>query len=192
MSLPPQTIISLPVHTAVWSVARGRARCRGHRRPTVRRRIVAPAGVHGDEPPQTIISLPVHTAVWSLRADGAPVVAHCRPTCCSPDCSARRCSDLPWLRPAPDDHLAARPHRRVEAARARARRWCSPPSNCCPPGCSGAVTEVVALADDAAGASHRPRRSSRCPSPVHTAVWSMRAAGAPAGLIAVQVLVPGL
>src|SRR5919108_399763 len=70
---PPQMIISLPVHTAVW--------------------LFRPAGalvvlvavqlsvtglylppVLSAFPPQTIISVPVQTAVWPDRAKGAPAV----------------------------------------------------------------------------------------------------------------------
>ena len=74
--LPPQTIISLPVHTAVWY-----SRAAGA--------LVVLVGVHvsvvglylppllkygGGPPPQTIISLPIHTAVWLTRVVGALVV----------------------------------------------------------------------------------------------------------------------
>src|SRR5579864_5678240 len=69
--LPPQTIISSPVQTAVWED-----------RPAG-----APAGLTVTQlsvpgaylpprppPPQTIISVPVHTAVCLLCCPGAPVV----------------------------------------------------------------------------------------------------------------------
>src|SRR5207249_375927 len=73
---PPQTIISLPVHTAVWAL-----------RPSGT--FVLPVAVQlsmmglyllpvfsplNPCPPQTIISLPVHTAVCPARASGALVV----------------------------------------------------------------------------------------------------------------------
>ena len=66
MPYPPQTIISLPVHTAVWQSRAAGAPvvvtavqrvqppdCSARRRSNSCRR----------DPPQTIISLPVHTAV---------------------------------------------------------------------------------------------------------------------------------
>src|SRR6266436_2739827 len=71
---PPQTIISLPVHTAV-----GPCRAVG----ALTRVVAVQLSVLGlylppvlklllpSNPPQTIISLPVHTAVCSYRAAGA-------------------------------------------------------------------------------------------------------------------------
>src|SRR5689334_4027247 len=72
---PPQTIISLPVHTAVWL-----ARAVGplmmlmavqllvlglYRPPVFKKSPPSP------NPPQTIISRPVQTAVWNSRPIGA-------------------------------------------------------------------------------------------------------------------------
>ena len=73
---PPQTIISLPVHTAVWL-----PRASGALVVLVAVQLSVP-GLYlppvfvtpGRYPPQTIISLPVHTAVWPPRASGALVV----------------------------------------------------------------------------------------------------------------------
>ena len=76
--IPPQTIISLPVHTAVcWLRAVGalvvlvavQLSVLGLYLPPV---FKSPVGKL--YPPQTIISLPVHTAVCRLRAVGALVV----------------------------------------------------------------------------------------------------------------------
>ena len=75
-SFPPQTIISLPVHTACdplgkrarwWCWWLSNCRCWDYisRRCSMER---------GYLPPQTIISLPVHTAVGPSRAEGALVV----------------------------------------------------------------------------------------------------------------------
>jgi hypothetical protein len=74
MLFPPQTIISLPVHTAVWwDRATGAAvmlvtvqlSVLGlYRAPVFNATPVLP------NPPQTIISLPVHTAVWFCRPLG--------------------------------------------------------------------------------------------------------------------------
>src|SRR5947208_1880926 len=76
--VPPQIIISLPVHTAVCA-----ARASGalvvfvaiqlsvselYLPPVFKK--VGPL----TSPPQIIISLPVHTAVWVSRLSGAPVV----------------------------------------------------------------------------------------------------------------------
>ena len=57
--IPPQTIISLPVHTAVWNSGSGRVGDAGGC-PTIRAGIVSAAGVQkrrSTSPPQTIISL---------------------------------------------------------------------------------------------------------------------------------------
>src|SRR6478735_2240373 len=74
-SNPPHTIISLPVHTAVF-----------HARPegaltvlvavqlSVLGLYLPPVFKGGNSPPQTIISLPVHTAVCSYRPVGALMV----------------------------------------------------------------------------------------------------------------------
>ena len=67
-SLPPQTIISLPVHTALC-----RYRATGTFAPVLVGTHVSVPGVYRPPsfklpllplPPQTIISLPVHTAAW--------------------------------------------------------------------------------------------------------------------------------
>ena len=74
---PPQTIISLPVHTAVWiSRASGalvvlvgiQLLVLGLYLPPVLKRVLTLC------PPHTIISLPVHTAVWPYRMLGALVM----------------------------------------------------------------------------------------------------------------------
>jgi hypothetical protein len=79
LPLPPQTIISVLVHTAVcWLRAAGalvvlvavQLSVPGLYRPPVLKKLLS------SHPPQTIISisLPVHTAVCSYRAWGALVV----------------------------------------------------------------------------------------------------------------------
>jgi len=74
---PPQTIISLPVQTAVWKFRASGAlvvlvvvqvSVLGLYLPPVFNRPLLP------NPPQTIISLPIQTAVWKFRASGALVV----------------------------------------------------------------------------------------------------------------------
>src|SRR6266404_1588833 len=76
-SAPPQTIISLPLQTAVWNYRASGAlvvlvavhvSALGLYRPPVFKRMVSSA------PPQTIISLPVQTAVCNCRTSGALVV----------------------------------------------------------------------------------------------------------------------
>src|SRR5438128_2246522 len=77
-SVPPQTIISLPVHTAVWAnlpegalvvlVAVQLLMLGSYVAPVLIQLLCPPI------PPQTIISLPVHTAVCWSRASGALVV----------------------------------------------------------------------------------------------------------------------
>src|SRR6478609_5124573 len=76
--VPPQTIISLPLQTAVWKFRATDAvvvlvavqlSVLGLYRPPVFKALM-PSGV----PPQTIISLPVQTAVCLNRAVGALVV----------------------------------------------------------------------------------------------------------------------
>ncbi len=71
---PPHTIISLPVHTAVWL-----SRIGGTPLPTdvaVHAPVVGlylpPVSVSSQplKPPQTIISVPVQTAVWFQRGTG--------------------------------------------------------------------------------------------------------------------------
>ncbi len=73
---PPQTIIFVPVHTAVWLP-------RAVGAPVVEVAVQeSPAGSYRppvfafvpSKPPQTIIFVPVHTAVWSQRPVGATVV----------------------------------------------------------------------------------------------------------------------
>ncbi len=75
---PPQTIISLPVHTAVCTARASGAlvvlvavqlSVLGLYLPPVLRKLPL-----SSPPPQTIISLPVHTAVCPARAEGALVV----------------------------------------------------------------------------------------------------------------------
>jgi len=74
---PPQTIISLPVQTAVWKFRASGAlvvlvvvqvSVLGLYLPPVFNPPLLPT------PPQTMISLPVQTAVCSVRASGALVV----------------------------------------------------------------------------------------------------------------------
>src|SRR6476646_5428334 len=74
---PPQTIISAPVHTAVWKFRASGAlvvlvavqvSVLGLYLPPVFNPPLLPT------PPHTIISLPVHTAVCEYRAEGALVV----------------------------------------------------------------------------------------------------------------------
>src|SRR2546421_600818 len=75
--MPPQTIISVPVHTAVcWArqagafvlvVAIQLSALGLYLPPVFEQRLLS-------SPPQTIISVPVHTAVWKSRPTGAFVV----------------------------------------------------------------------------------------------------------------------
>ena len=86
-SKPPQTIISLPVHTALWS-----RRALGAPLVAVDAPQLSVAGLYRppvpspvppkSAPPQMIISLPVHTAVCPLRALGTtwPRLAQLSPT----------------------------------------------------------------------------------------------------------------
>src|SRR6516165_5838745 len=75
---PPQTIISLPVQTAVWAnravgalvvLVGVQVSVLGLYFPPVLRPLMRSV-----VPPQTIISLPVHTAVGSIRPSGAFVM----------------------------------------------------------------------------------------------------------------------
>jgi hypothetical protein len=71
---PPQTIISLPVHTAVGnSLAEGALVVLVAVQLSVLGSYLPPVNVKGN-PPQTIISLPVRTAVCQIRPAGALVV----------------------------------------------------------------------------------------------------------------------
>jgi hypothetical protein len=72
-SLPPQTIISLPVQIAVWApLSDGAFIVLVEIQLSVPGLYLAP--VFEKPPPHTIISLPVHTAVWDARPEGALVV----------------------------------------------------------------------------------------------------------------------
>src|SRR5437660_10547900 len=79
---PPQTIIWLPVHTAVWN-----SRPPGAPVPLVAVQLsvlglyLPPVlkTLRSAEPPQAIICLPVHTAVGASRTVGAPVVVGAAP-----------------------------------------------------------------------------------------------------------------
>ena len=63
-SQPPQTIISLPVHTARWSTrAVGALVVLVAIQLSVTGLYLPPVFVPGNPPPQMIISVPVHTAV---------------------------------------------------------------------------------------------------------------------------------
>src|SRR6266705_2203897 len=76
-SWPPQTIISLPVHTAVGlALAEGAPMVEVGIQTSVTGLYRAPELTESEPswPPQTIISLPVHTAVWPDLSEGAPVV----------------------------------------------------------------------------------------------------------------------
>ena len=92
---PPQTIISLPVQTAVNS-----CRPSGALMVLVAVQLSVP-GLYLPPvfklplplyPPQTIISLPVHTAVWPVRAS-ARWLCWWQSSCRCWDCTSRRCSD---------------------------------------------------------------------------------------------------
>src|ERR1051325_3272257 len=75
---PPQTIISLPVHTAVWpDRAEGASGIFVGFQLSVSGLYLPPVfgfGRNLSPPPQTIISLPVHTAMLHCRAVGALIV----------------------------------------------------------------------------------------------------------------------
>ena len=73
-TVPPQTIISLPVQTAVC-----KSRPSGALVVLVAVQLSAlglnlPPVFKEPSPPQTIISLPVQTALWEFRAEGALIV----------------------------------------------------------------------------------------------------------------------
>ena len=132
--------------------------------PTVRCRIVAPAGVQNDVANVSIrprrsfrcrSTPPCDSIAASGRVGGA---GRC-PTVRRRDCSARRCSNTPTtVSSAPDDHLAAGPHRRVTRLARRARWWCSWLSNCPCRDCS------ARRCSKSCSRCIRPRRSSRCRS----------------------------
>jgi hypothetical protein len=80
---PPQTIISLPVHTAVWNVRPGGASVvvvavqlslLGLYPPPVFKRLSQKLLMLLRHPPQAIIWVPVHTAVCTTRPAGALLV----------------------------------------------------------------------------------------------------------------------
>jgi len=72
-SLPPQTIISLPVQMAAWApLTDGAFTVLVETQLSVPGLYLAP--VFEKPPPHTIISLPVHTAVWDARPKGALMV----------------------------------------------------------------------------------------------------------------------
>jgi hypothetical protein len=77
LSHPPQTIILLPVHTAVcWYRAAGALVVLAAVQLSVLGLYLPPVFKlpKPSAPPQTIISTPVHTAVCESRAEGAPVM----------------------------------------------------------------------------------------------------------------------
>ena len=114
-SLPPQTIISVPVQTASWCVARGGdVRARRGRRPGVGGGVVAPAGV------QVVARCPSHPRRSSpsrsrRRCGSCAGPERRRPSRSAPRCpstgrSGRRCSRSRCAAgPAPDDHLRPGP-----------------------------------------------------------------------------------
>ena len=161
-SAPPQTIISLPVQTAVVTIgADGRVGGAGGC-PTVGAGIVSPAGV------KTVP--PSHSAPDDHFAAGPD----CRVTsighrarwwCWWPsnypcwDCICRRCSNSgAAIISAPDDHFAAGPHCCVIASGGGRVGG----AGGCPTVGAGIVSAAgVRIADDV---SLRPRRSFRCRS----------------------------
>ena len=157
--------------------ARGGRAGGGHRRPTVAGRIVAPAvvqiaGVAAVSAPDDHLAARPHRRVIDARG-GRAGGAHRRPTV-GGRIVAPAGVQIAAVVSAPDDHLAAGPHRRVTRSARRARRWCSPPSNCWSPDCSARRVQIAGCR------IVRPRRSSRCPST--PPCDQQRAAGAPAVL----------
>jgi hypothetical protein len=76
-SFPPQTIISLPVHTAVWpDLAVGASAVLVATQMSVAGLYLPPVFKLPElpDPPQMIISLPVHTDVWPDLGEGALAV----------------------------------------------------------------------------------------------------------------------
>jgi hypothetical protein len=76
---PPHTIISEPVHVALWNArpigapavkVASQLSVAGEYRPPVPAKLLQDPDV---QPPQTIISEPVQTAVWFNRPPGTPV-----------------------------------------------------------------------------------------------------------------------
>ena len=125
--VPPQTIISLPVQTAVWNfrapgalvvVVASSCPCSDcnarqcsnswcyqefHPRQSSRCRSKLPCG---------ILAQRAHRWCWSLSSYPCW------------DCIARRCSNRSCRQgSAPDDHLTARPNRRVPESRSRRIQW---------------------------------------------------------------------
>ena len=184
---PPQTIISLPVQTAVWSVRASGAlvvlvavqvSVLGLYRPPVFNRPLVPT------PPQTIISLPIQTAVCANRAlrriSGAGGCPGVRAGIVSPT-SVK--FDGARSHSAPDDHFTAGPQWRVEGSRLGR---ISGAGGC--PGVSAGIVSPTSV-KNAAVAKAAPTIISL---PVQTAVCPVRASGALVVLVAVQVSVLGL
>ena len=172
---PPQTIISVPVQTAVWSVRASGAlvvlvavqeSVLGLYLPPVFNRPLVPT------PPQTIISLPIQTAVCANRALGALVVLVAvqvfvlglyRPPVFKFD-GARSHS-------APDDHFTAGPNCRVEGSRLGRISGAG--------GCPGVRAGIVSPTSvkNCRCCQVRPRRSFHCRSKLpcgrvaHRAHW---------------------
>ena len=114
-SLPPQTIISLPVHTAVCKSRRsGRVGGAGGC-PTVRAGIVSPAGVQSRRHslrPRRSFHCP-STLLCDCIGQRARWWCWWLSNCRCWDCIFRRCSNGAAVASAPDDHFAAGPHCRV-------------------------------------------------------------------------------
>jgi len=72
---PPQTIISVPVQTAVWETLPLTGGSGRTAQESLEGSYAAPvAGPAPPELPHTIISLPVHTAVWPPLRSGEPAI----------------------------------------------------------------------------------------------------------------------
>ena len=115
-ALPPQTIISLPVQTAVCSYRAAGALVVLVAVQLSVLRIVSPAGIQRASPsypPQTIISLPVQTAVCCASCRRRVGRAGRCPTICAGIVSPAGVQMCRSRHSAPDDHFAAGPDCRV-------------------------------------------------------------------------------
>ena len=190
---PPQTIISLPVHTAlcpnrasgalVVLVVAVQLSAPGLYLPPVLKS-VPPGPV---VPPQMIISLSVHTAVWRPRASGALVVL-----------VAVQLS-VTGLYPPPEEKI---PPQKVSVHPPQTIISLSVQTAVCHVRAEGALVVLVAVQLSVTGLYLPPvlRGSPLLSSPpqtiislpVHTAVFPSRAEGALVVLVAIQLSVMGL
>ena len=116
-SYPPQTIISLPVHTAVWRIVRAEGAFVGAGgRPTIRARIVSPAGVQVElphTPPDDHFTARPHCRVDQIGSGRVGRACSC-PTVRAGIVSPAGVRILTVIsNSTPDDHFVAGPDCRV-------------------------------------------------------------------------------